>query len=271
VVTSLEASGISRQERDIALCRSLLYEALALGFSPPTSQTCRRLGTDSAAAALSEAAAFLEGEEGMTLARRARSLAAPAGTPCLEELSTSYQDLFGHTARGPVPPYETEYGDDTLLQKPQEMADIAGFFRAFGLVPDPAARERFDHVACELEFLAFLSRKEAHALESGDAAMLEATRHATRLFLRDHLGRFAPAFAQRLRRENPGHFYGCLGDLLMEFVEAECRRFHAPSGSASLRLRIDLDDKAPILCGGAEGCLPGACDGAGAVEHGEEG
>ena len=269
--TSVEAPGTSRNERDIALCRSLLYEALALGFRPPTPETCRRLGTDSAAAALSEAAALLDGEEGMTLAKWARSLAAPAVALRLEELSAAYQDLFGHIARGAVPLYETEYGDDTLFQRPQEMSDIAGFFRAFGLVPNPAARERIDHVSCELEFLAFLARKEAHALESGDTAMQEATHHATRLFLRDHLARFAPSFAQRLRREVPRGLYGNLGNLFLEFVQAECRRFQAPSGPASLRLRIDLDDNAPILCGGGDDCLPGACDGTVGTGRGEEG
>ena len=67
---------------------------------------------------------------------------------------------------------------------------------AFGLMLRPDAHERIDHVSCECEFLCFLAYKEAYARTAGDTDMLAVTQRATALFLRDHLGRFAPAFSR---------------------------------------------------------------------------
>jgi len=246
-------------QRDVALCRSLLYQALSLGFLPPTEQTCDRLGRKSSTAALAEAALVLDDQAGTCLAVKTRALSAPKDATDADALVLSYRILFGHTAQGPVPPYETEYGEDEIFQKPQEMSDIAGFMSAFGLKLDPGARERFDHIACELEFAAFLARKEAHAVETGDEAMLGETRKAMRLFLKDHLGRFVPSFADRMRREVPLGFYGALADLCQALVESDCRRYKAPLGPAALRLKLPIEDNAPMACGSAQGC-PGACD-----------
>jgi TorA maturation chaperone TorD len=139
------------------------------------------------------------------------------------------------------------------------MADLAGFLAAFGLRVDPQGHERVDHVACELEFLAFATRKEAHAIETGDAAMREETRRATRLFLQDHLGRFFPAFAQRLRSADGERFHGSLAALGTAFVASECARFGVATGPETLRLRLPIEDMAPMACGSADGCAPGAC------------
>lgn len=240
-------------ERDLALCRSALWEALALGFRRPTAETAARLASPEGAGALALAAEVLDregaGEPGARgLAARVLALARePAAT--VEELCDAYDRLFGHTARGRVPPYETEYGEDSPFLPQQEMADLAAFLRAFGLVRRPDARERLDHVACECELLAVLARKEAHALERGDAAMRDGTAAAGRAFLRDHLGRWAPAFGRRLAREDAGGFHGALGALCAEFVEAECRRLGVPAGPALLRLRSTDDADVPMACG----------------------
>jgi DMSO reductase family type II enzyme chaperone len=229
----------------LALCRSALYEALALGFRPPTRETVARLASAEGALALSDAAAVVaEGLAGHGLA-----LAGPEGASDLEALDASYRRLFGHTARGPVSPYETEYGQDALFQQPQEMGDLAGFLRAFGLALRPEAHERIDHVSCECEFLAFLCRKEAYALNQGDEAMAGEARRAGRLFLRDHFGRFGPTFARRLTREDRGGFYGALGAFCLAFLASECLRLRVPPGSEFLQLRaVDFDD-APMACG----------------------
>ena len=259
----------AREElRDIALCRSLLYQAVSLGFLPPADQTIERLGRESSAAALAEAARVLDDEAGTCLAEKTRGLSAPKEAVDAEALARSYENLFGHTARGPVPPYETEYGEDEVFQKPHEMSDVAGLMSAFGLRLDPQARERVDHIACELELAAFLARKEAHAVEIGDATMLEQTRRAMRFLLEDHLGRFVPSFAGRLRREDPGGFYDALGELCQELVKSDCRRYDAPLGPDALRLKIPLEDNTPMACGSEAGC-PGACD-PGEIGVGEE-
>jgi putative dimethyl sulfoxide reductase chaperone len=176
-------------------------------------------------------------------------------------LTEAHQQLFGHTARGGVPPYETEYGAEALFQQPQEMGDLMGFYNAFGLTVNIEARERPDHVSSECEFLSFLALKEAYALEHEEAAMLAETRKAERLFLRDHLGRFLPAFAKKISREASEGLYGSLGQLAYDFIALECARFGVPTGPQNLTLRPADDEHVPIACGSGEcPAMPGVSE-----------
>ncbi|MGB7950645.1 MAG: molecular chaperone TorD family protein [Candidatus Binatia bacterium] len=245
---------------DAAYCRAALYSALAIGFQAPTAENLARLLTAESRDALIDAA----------------SLLYPSGEPdlitvietfpdfnqaYLTDVASHHRELFGHTVRGPIPPYETEYGNEALFQLPHELGDLMGFYNAFGLTLKPARGERADHISCECEFLMFLALKESYALEQQNQEMLAETQKAEKLFLRDHLGRFVPTFASQLRRhEDPG-FYGLLGELCLRFIAAECARLHVPSGAANLGLRPADDDRVPMACGsGAEcGAMPGAC------------
>lgn len=233
---------------DIALCRSAIWEALALGFRPPTPETVARLASPHGARALADVAAALDAVADSGLEPLALALAVEPA-PTVDTLGGAYGGLFGHTARGAVPPYETEYGEDSLWEPQREMSDLGAFFRAFGLRVDAAGRERPDHIACECEFLLVLARKEAYALACGDAPMLETTAHATRLFLRDHLGRWAPALGATLARTDPEGFYGALGRLLARFTTVECGRAGVRAGPAFLRLRSAEPDATPAACG----------------------
>jgi TorA maturation chaperone TorD len=103
-------------------------------------------------------------------------------------------------------------------------------------------------MSSECEFLLVLGRKEAYAIERDDPAMLEETRRATRLFLRDHLGRWAPAFGRKLAQADRDGFYGALGDLCHAFVTHECARLGVTAGPEFLRLRAPLPADAPMAC-----------------------
>lgn len=238
---------------DLALCRATLYNALALGFRVPTEETVARLASPEGAGALADAAAVVDANEGSGLAPTVRGLPGN-GSRSVTELSASFRRLFGHTARGPVPPYETEYGQEAIFQQPQELADLTGFYRAFGLALRTGEHERADHLSCECEFLSFLALKEAYALEHQDAPMLEETRKATRLFLRDHLGRFVPAFTKNLIREDRDGFYGTLGELCLRFTTQECTRLGIPVGPESLSLRPATADVVPMSCADGTEC-----------------
>ncbi|MGE5850662.1 MAG: molecular chaperone, partial [Candidatus Methylomirabilota bacterium] len=242
-------------EVDIALCRSILYEALALGFRPPTAETVERLVSPTAVQALADAVAVLDSAWSTSLATLVHRFSDWPVPPSLDSLQVLYRRLFGHTARGGVPPYETEYGEDSLFQPSQEMSDLAGFYRAFGLVIRPSEHERIDHISCECEFMLFLARKEAYALVQNNTSMLEDTRSATRLFLRHHLGRWAPAFGRRLARQDPDGFYGGVGELLVAFVTQECAQCGVPAGPELMRLRSTSLGNVPMACGPADELL----------------
>lgn len=262
---------------DDALCRCVLYEALALGLYTPRRESVERLRSAATRAALLDAAQHIEGRDPAagpdTAAKRARAAlddGAPllgrdvealttflAGELELEKLLEMHGRLFGHTARGAVCPYESEFGAETHFQQTARLANIGGFYAAFGLKLGEHTKERIDHVCSELEFLGFLARKEAYALRQREDAMLAETRKAARLFLRDHLGRFGRAFAQELSREDRDGFYGRLADVLFDFVTLESARVGVQAGPSFVTPRPAEEEDVSMECGS---CDPRGCD-----------
>jgi TorA maturation chaperone TorD len=112
-----------------------------------------------------------------------------------------------------------------------ELADVAGFYRAFGVELRPGT-ERPDHLGAELEFMQLLAAKEALALgDEGDGERAELCREAARAFLRDHLGRWVKAFADAVEAGAGEPFYRAAARLLASFVAHEVARLD-PDGAA---------------------------------------
>jgi DMSO reductase family type II enzyme chaperone len=132
----------------------------------------------------------------------------------LEQLQAAYLHTFGLT--GSLC-YETEYGLPHEFRQSQEMADLCGFYRAFGLNLGGAVRERPDHLATELEFLYVLALKEAYAAQHDVLEHVEVCEAAQRKFLDDHLGRWIEPFARSVAY-NGGEPYQALASFTAAFV-----------------------------------------------------
>jgi len=229
---------------DIALARAVVCRTLRMGFHTPNEEIVRSLSSPESMQALRGAALLLD--RGLAAAA---SLFSREKVPPLTDLEQDYNRLFGHTLRGKVCPYGTEYGKAHSFQQAHILSDLAGFYLAFGLRPAAAVNERVDHIAYQLEFLEFLSRKEAFALEQGEQEMLEVTRHALKKLLREHLGRFGRAVGSRLQQEDRDGFYGRLGSLCSLFLRTECERQGVPVGSEVLELLSSEEERVPMACG----------------------
>jgi TorA maturation chaperone TorD len=234
---------------DQALCRSFIYNWLAVALQFPTPDTASELLSEKSKTALPSLAGWIAGDTAPGLMKAVNGLVESFESQSLETLRTAYVRLFGHTARGLVCPYETEFGQSGEFQQPRQLGKVNGFYNAFGLTVSRTGRERADHVSCELEFMAFLSRKEAFALEQGANEMLQETQKAARLFLRDHLGRFGRAFAYLLCKEDCQGFWGRLGGVLFEFITIECRRLNIAAGPPLIPLRPVEEAEVPMACG----------------------
>ena len=146
----------------------------------------------------------------------------------LDRLASEYRRIFGHTPGGPCPLYELSWLAAGDFAAEQELSDIGGFYRAFSVSLSASARERVDHAALELEFLAYAAHLEALATEEGDAERGEVARGAQRSFLSDHFGRWAPPFFERMEERAPAGFYRSAA----RWAREELRRIFADFGVA---------------------------------------
>lgn len=151
----------------------------------------------------------------------------------LDELRAEHGNVFGLVLPRECPPYETEYCSSAeAFFRAQQLADIAGFYQAFGLQTTQACPERPDHLALELEFMAFLLRKERLA-ETAEQANICAD--AQRSFLRDHLAWWVPSFAAGLRRKAESGFYATAAGVLAAFMPIERARLGVAAPAAPRR------------------------------------
>jgi TorA maturation chaperone TorD len=103
--------------------------------------------------------------------------------------------------KGEVPPYEASYESAPVTAKAplgrgvQQIADAAGFYRAFGF---QVSGDRADHLAAQLEFAALLCVKEAFAHITHEDEGAEICRLARTAFLNEHLLPWLPAFCDRV-------------------------------------------------------------------------
>lgn len=250
---------------DTAVARAFLYRIIARAFEDPARENWLGLSDGNLHEPIAMAATALSdpGTASRSLESAARAWISRLTSGGFESFQEDYLAAFGHAARGLCPLNEIEYGDvkaDPLFQ-PHRLADLAAFYQAFGLEVSGEATERQDHICFELEFMSVLAAKEAFALEHQlEDDLLALCRDAEKNFLREHLGRWTPAFTRRLARlvgeESP---LGALAIFTRDFIAAECARFGIAPGSEDLLLR-PVDAAAESLCAscGLTNLPPGA-------------
>jgi nitrate reductase assembly molybdenum cofactor insertion protein NarJ len=164
---------------------------------------------------------------------------------------SGYIDLFDRKVH-PVSCCETEYGQDRSWKKAVELADIAGFYKAFGLEAKAEAscrKEMLDHISVELEFYSCLILKQMSL--SGDSAGQEIVQNARKDFLKDHLGRFVSAIADHPAVKADAIFAEIF-DWVRQLVDWECRRQAVTP--AALTWDSHKGESSSFTCGSSESC-----------------
>lgn len=239
----------------VDLARELLYRFLATAL--------RRPGAGLAPAVLDADGRWLLGQAGELLREDAATRAARPGFGELpaDELSLAallaalpdspdehqaeFDRVFGLIPPRECTPYETEHHPpDEAFFRAQQMADVAGFYRAFGVRPSAALPEQPDYLPLELEFVALLLAKKRMALAeldtgaaAADTAVADRARvcdEAAREFLRDHLAWWVPSFCAGLRKRAGGGLYVAVARLLAALVTADRVRYGIPPPRVSL-------------------------------------
>lgn len=132
-------------------------------------------------------------------------------------LDGEYVRLF---VKGEAPPYETTYGGSrsALGGKMQQLADIAGFYRAFGF---QVSGERPDHLVPELEFTALLYVKEAYARMAGSTEGALVCVESRSKFMGEHLLTWLPSFQQQVSKAARHPPFPALAFLLLSLARAD--------------------------------------------------
>jgi TorA maturation chaperone TorD len=228
------ASGGEEFDLAVNMARQAAYRFAALALLDPRNGSWLQLRSLRSDATLDQAAALLRalpqaqpaelapGElasEHLDPARVLRLL--PQSAPWH---NAEYERTFGLLVSSSCPPYEIEYINSKLdFQRSNGLADISGFYRAFGLEIAQQHPERADHIVLELEFMAFLAGLE-RAADGGrdrDAERREICRAAQTRFLREHLAWWAPALGKLLVHHSPEGYYGAVGRFLAALVPVE--------------------------------------------------
>jgi TorA maturation chaperone TorD len=217
----------------VDLAREYLYRLLAAALDDPRAERWALL-QDEQSRRLALDAAELIREESRSSARVLGfgELPAEALDPralfadcprSREELVAEYDRVFGLVPSRECPPYETEFLTTAEpFFRAQQLADVAGFYRAFGLEPTSKFPERPDFIAQELEFMAFLLAKKRLAENADQVAVCS---EALAAFFRDHLCWWGASFATGLRRKACRGFYAQAAQVLAAFLPFEREQY----------------------------------------------
>ena len=166
-------------------------------------------------------------------------------------IQTEYDVLFGQSEELPCPPYETSYNTEQIFSTSRKLADIAGFYRAFGLSTSGTWHDRVDHVAAELEFMHFLTFKEAHAIASGKQSEAQLTKDASLKFLKEHVLEWVGSFAENLQKVSKVPYYASLGELTRKFImlEGNCLGLNTKLDSKPRDTKPPEDAGCGVQCG----------------------
>ena len=202
--------------------RAALLRLLATGLVYPDAALKQRLLQDIAAMLVDKAAT-----PALATLERAWAMADE------ESLTDEYSRLFiGGDA---VVLHETTYSGTGRCT---ELADINGFYLAFGFDLREGQHEVADHLGVELEFYSLLLLKQAYALEQGWQDNFEIARDAAKTFLADHLGRWVDKVCERAIEREAAPIYRTLFETVADAVWRECQ---------ALAVR-----PAPLMCSGPD-------------------
>lgn len=144
----------------------------------------------------------------------------------LDTMYKEYLYLFGNaTVAMDCPPYEMYFSGSHVYQQTQDLADISGFYKAFGLEvsKEDDTTNRWDHIAVELEFLHFLTYKLAYAIENHGEKELESCAAGKKKFLNAHIGKWIQAFSKAVNKKASVEFYKHVTKLANVFVHLEMK------------------------------------------------
>lgn len=134
--------------------------------------------------------------------------------PADERLQSEYFRLFGPDALCPLE--ITNYLSCNEFMQARLIADISGFYRAFGLSLKDNMRQ--DNLSVCFEFMSYLCLKQIYCINKGYDEKLRITESAFHSFLNEFIKPALPKFLSLIRQHSKSRFYKELADLAEDSI-----------------------------------------------------
>jgi TorA maturation chaperone TorD len=138
-----------------------------------------------------------------------------------EELTVEYARLFVGPFGLKAPPYGSIYLDNDHIVMGPSTVETIGLYEQEGLARDEGFHELPDHIAVELEFMYYLSYRQAEALQKGDMSRAESYRIKKEQFRTRFIGKWVPQFCTHIQEETDNGFYSALADCVSTLVKVQ--------------------------------------------------
>ncbi|MCE9569787.1 MAG: molecular chaperone TorD family protein [Rhodocyclales bacterium] len=205
------AMNISRIEN--ATARNRIYALLAMGFSYPDEEGFARTADGAYAEALVQALNICAPD--LTEFFRADVAPGLRADVSHKDMEAAYISSF--ETNMPVPSVSLYEGSHHLQgNKPELLLELKSFYRAFGLTMAESENDLEDSLTAELEFMQFLTAKQAQA-EDGTLEKAPYLR-AQKDFLERHLAAWLPPLQAEGASKLTSPFYRALIALADQFV-----------------------------------------------------
>jgi anaerobic sulfite reductase subunit A len=138
-----------------------------------------------------------------------------------QELETEYANLFLGVKGKPPHPSESVYlsEDHAMYQEP--WGRVLWSYRNAGVDKAKEYTEPEDHIAVELQFMAFLCRRTVEAMERDDKEEEKSLLQVQQDFINDHLAKWVPALTKDMLETANVDFYKGLAFITNAFIELD--------------------------------------------------
>lgn len=179
--------------------REVVYRFLSLLFLYPKPERLQKLKL--VAAALSRDDWWRDLPFAFTFERLFAEVVA-VDDAAIDGIVNEYNRLFW--VKPLAPPHETFYRDRSGQLRGWMTSELEGIYAENGLTISPTLNEMPDHLAVELEFMSHLCSNT----QTRNNEVIEAAIQSQRAFLTQHLAKWFPKFAKRVKEVMPQYHYG---------------------------------------------------------------
>lgn len=203
----------------VAQARGAVYGWLAISFYPPDADLEQMLVQGTMARELWASTAWL-GTDREALRADIEALKSFA-TCTLECLQAEHQRLFGKSVER-VSPCEATYrwkGTGDILAAADDVQGwLQQLYAQFGVAP---VEESADHIAVQMEFMAYLCSLEARQWQAGASHAARQLRRQESDFLADHPAQWIAEFHRQMARQTRPSFYAVAAGLAARWLSLE--------------------------------------------------